>query len=376
MKILYIVSDLATGGAQIALSRFLKFLDRDKFTPVVISLSGEGERSAQIRSMGIELRAFEMRGLFATLTAFRGFLSAVKEIKPDVIHGWMYHGNAAALFAAAVCPGTALVWSIRCSDFDLSKYGMMTKLAFFINRKFSSMPLKIIYNSNAGKKYHEEKGFSPDASVVIQNGIDRDYFRPAPEKKNEYRAKYGIAPGVKLIGMASRYDPMKDFDTLFAAFASVRAVEPAARLILCGKDITSDNRALSAMAVKYGLAGGLALAGHIRDMREFYPMLDLFVLSSRSEGFPNVLAEAAASAVPAISLSCGDAADIVGTENIVPQGDSAALAKKMLETLAKSVEERVIAAAKNAGRICEKFDAKAASEGFERIYNLIGKCLH
>lgn len=373
MKILYVVSDLAAGGAQIALSRFLKFLDREKFTPVVISLSGEGICAAKIRSLGIELRAFEMRGIFAPLTAFRSFLAAVKETNPDVIHGWMYHGNAAALFAAAVCPRRALLWSVRCSDFDLSKYGLMTKLAFFINRKLSSAPVRIIYNSKAGRKYHEEKGFCADASLVIQNGVDTDYFKPAPEKRDAYRRKYGIAPGIKLIGMASRYDPMKDFDTLLAAFASVRAIEPEARLILCGNGVTKD--ALSSNARKYGVEDGLIFAGHIEEMREFYPMLDLFVLSSKSEGFPNVLAEAAACSVPAISLSCGDAEDIVGPENIVPQADAPALAEKMLEMLKMDRGESALTAAGNALRVREKFNASAEALEIESLYSMVGKCL-
>ncbi|PKM99284.1 MAG: hypothetical protein CVU78_07085 [Elusimicrobia bacterium HGW-Elusimicrobia-2] len=374
MKILYVVSDLASGGAQIALGRFLKVIDREKFHPSVIALSGGGEQADYIRALGIEVQAFDMRGFFAPLKAFRGFLSAVKKIDPDIIHGWMYHGNAAALFAAAACGGKALIWSIRCSDFDLSKYGLMTKLAFFINRKFSSTPVKVIYNSNAGKKYHEANGFSPEKSTVIQNGLDTEYFSPAPEKKKEYRKKYGLDAGVKLIGMASRYDPMKDFDTLFAAFAAVRSIDPATELILCGKGITKDNAALSATAQKYGIEKGLILAGHIEAMNEFYPMLDLFVLSSKSEGFPNVLAEAAACAVPAISLACGDAEDIAGAENILPQADTRALAEKMVKTLQMGKEETAIGAAKSVCRIREKFDAKASAVKFEQIYNGIAKC--
>jgi len=274
MKILYVVSDLASGGAQIALSRFLKVLDREKFTPFVIALSEGGEQADYIRSLGIDVQSFDMRGFFGFPSAFLKFLAAVKKIKPDVIHGWMYHGNAAALFAAGRCPEAGLLWSVRCSDFDLSKYGMMTKLAFFINRKFSSSPSKIIYNSNAGKKYHEAKGFCPEKSVVIQNGVDTEYFKPALEKKNELRSKYGVAPGVKLIGMASRYDPMKDFDTLFGAFALVRASRPDTALILCGKGMEASNAALVDAAKQYGVEDEVILAGHIKEMNEFYPMLE------------------------------------------------------------------------------------------------------
>jgi len=372
MKILYVVSDLASGGAQIALGRFLKVLDREKFRPCVISLSEGGEQADYIRSLGIDVQSFDMRGFFSLAPSFMKFLSAVKKINPDVIHGWMYHGNAAALFAGAVCPAAGLLWSVRCSDFDLSKYGLMTRLAFFINRKFSSSPAKIIYNSNAGKKYHEEQGFCPAASVVIQNGVDTEYFRPAPEKKNEYREKYGIDDGVKLIGMASRYDPMKDFGTLFGAFAAARAVNPDTALILCGKGIDKSNKALMATAEKYGVDDGVILAGHIKEMNEFYPMLDLFVLSSRSEGFPNVLAEAAACGAPVLSSKCGDAEEIIGAEKIVPVGDIKALSEKIIKTMAMGKEEAVIEVSKTVCRIREKFDARAEAEKFERIYGDFG----
>ena len=368
MKILYVVSDLASGGAQIALGRFLKVLDRDKFTPFVIALSDGGEQAEYIRSLGIDVQSFDMRGFFGFPSAFLKFLSAVKTINPDVIHGWMYHGNAAALFAAGRCPEAGLLWSIRCSDFDLSKYGMMTKLAFFINRKCSTSPSKIIYNSHAGKKYHEEHCFCPEKSVVIQNGVDTEYFKPAPEKKNEYRKKYGVADGVKLIGMASRYDPMKDFDTLFGSFAAVRASRPDTALILCGKGMEASNAALMATVKKYGVEDGVILAGHIREMNEFYPMLDIFVLSSKSEGFPNVLAEAAVCGVPVLSSACGDAEEIIGAEKISPVGDPEALAAKLLQALVRDKDNEALDAAKTVIRIREKFDTRREAMKFERIY--------
>ncbi len=368
MKILYVVSDLTSGGAQIALGRFLKVLDREKFQPCVISLSAGGEPADYIRALGIEVQAFDMRGFFGFPSAFLKFLSAVKKINPDVIHGWMYHGNAAVLFAGAVCPAAGLLWSVRCSDFDLSKYGMMTKLAFFMNRKFSSSPAKIIYNSNAGKKYHEEKGFCSEKSLVIQNGVDMEYFTPVPEKKKEYRKKYGIADDVKLIGMASRYDPMKDFDTLFGAFAAARAVNPGTALILCGKGIEPSNAVLAAVAKKYGVEDGVIFAGHINEMNEFYPMLDLFVLSSKSEGFPNVLAEAAACGVPVLSSACGDAEEIIGAEKIAPVGDIKALSEKIIKTIGMGKEERAVEVSQTVCRIREKFDALAEAKKFEDIY--------
>jgi len=379
MKILYVVSDLASGGAQIALRRFLEVLDREKFSPYVISLSGGGEQADYIRSLGIDVQAFDMRCFFSMAPSFLKFLRAVKEINPDIIHGWMYHGNAAAILAGSVCPKAGILWSIRCSDFDLSKYGLMTKIAFFINRKFSSSPAKIIYNSNAGKKYHEENGFCQEKSIVIQNGVDTEYFIPAPEKKNELRSKYGIATGVRLIGMASRYDPMKDFDTLFGAFAAVRAasasavgaVNPDTALILCGKGIDDSNTALSAMVQKYGVKDGVIFAGHIKEMNEFYPLLDVFVLSSKSEGFPNVLAEASACGVPALSTRCGDADEIIGSEKTVPAGDTALMAEKILKILKFGREETAIETAKAVCLMREKFNTVSEAKKFERVYGEI-----
>ena len=329
IKILYLISDLDPGGAEIALWQFLRAVDREKINPSVVSLSGEGIVAGKIRKLGIPVRSFDMRNPLKMFFSLFRLLTCALAIKSDLIHSWMYQANVFGFFVS-IFLRKRIVWSIRCSDADLKKYGFASLLSLKLSRILSPFAPKIVFNSGAGLEYHIKIGFSSKNSLVIQNGIDVEIFRSVTSKKNEIRRKWKIPEEIFLIGMASRFDPMKDFDALFRA-VSIVCQEVEVLLALCGSGVVGGNRVLAIKAERAGIKDKMRFLGHIEDMREFYSMLDLFVLSSRSEGFPNVLVEAMSCGVPVVSTDVGDAQKIIGQDEFVCERQNANdLAEKIL----------------------------------------------
>ena len=371
MKILYVIIDLESGGAQEALYQFLKEQDIKKFNPSVISLSGRGSLARKIEKIPVPVYSVNLRNAFLFFFGVVKFIYLVLKIKPDVIHSWIYHANLAALLMKFLAR-KKVVWSIRCSDADFTKYGLISAAAVKLSAMLSFAPDGIIYNSFAGLKSHRALGFGGSNQTVIQNGVDTCYFAPVAGRKEELRKKYGLQGDSAVVGMASRFDPMKDFDTLFEAFSKIRSARKNVFLAMCGGGIVADNVYLSELIEKNNLGDSVKLLGFMEDMREFYAMLDIFVLSSKSEGFPNVLAEAMACGLPCVSTDAGDAKIILGDAgDAVAKSDAFALAGELEKLLEKSAEERREIGAAGRERIKKMFPLAKFRNETEKYYTCL-----
>jgi glycosyltransferase involved in cell wall biosynthesis len=196
--------------------------------------------------------------------------------------------------------------------------------------------------------------------VVISNGYDLSRYAPDAAARARVRAQWGLDGDVPVIGCVARWDPLKDHANLLRAVAAlVRDGRDAGlRCVLVGRGMTIDNPELMALVDKLGLRERLVLAGPSDDVPAVMNGLDLHVLSSCAEGFPNVVAEAMACGVYCVVTDVGDAAYIVGdTGVVVPPEQPEALARG-IETALRDVASRGQGRAGEAGlaRVMANFD--------------------
>jgi glycosyltransferase involved in cell wall biosynthesis len=165
------------------------------------------------------------------------------------------------------------------------------------------------------------------------NGVDLDRFQPAP---TDLRVRYAIPHDALVLGFVGRLTRHKGIPELLDAFDRIHATMPQTWLLLVGWFDSSDDRLNPSFAARIASHPHIVHTGFVEDTAECYRAMDLLVLPTHREGFPNVALEAAASGLAVLTTTATGARDAVQpcvTGLLVPPGDSEALADAALRLL-------------------------------------------
>jgi glycosyltransferase involved in cell wall biosynthesis len=324
MKILFLTRSLNIGGAERQLVLLARGLhQRGHEVAVAVFYSG-GPLEADLKKASVRILPLNKRGRWDVLGFLTRLIRTVLYERPDLLHS--YISNLVTVVVKPFLPSMRIVWGIRCSHVDFSRYDWLFRASYALSCRLSRSADLIIANSHAGLQGHVGDGYPKDKIVVIPNGIDTSRFYPNPEARERMRAQWEVGRDEELIGIVGRLDPMKDHATFLQAAALLLRERQHVRFVCVG-DGTSDYRAaLQDRANVLGLSDRIMWIGMQSQVAEVYNALDLLVNSSYGEGFSNVLGEAMACGVPCVVTNVGDSAWVVGDQGeVVPSKNSAAL---------------------------------------------------
>ena len=370
MKVLHIITSLNAGGAQRSLFSLISGGLQKSHESAVLSLTSEGIYGSQLRSMGIEVHVLGMLPGRPTLRALLKLRAVVKKYRPEIIQGWMYHGNIAAYMASMLSPGHILIlWNVRHSLYAIEKEKPLTRFVIRVNRVLSNAADAIIYNSNISRKQHEDFGFSSKHSLVIQNGFDLERWRPNQEFRSSLRKRLGVPDDAFLIGHIARLHPMKDHPFFLNAAATLAETNKYIHYLLVGTGVTSDNLQFQQYSSRLP-AERVHFLGESSDVEKIMPSLDVFCLTSAwGEAFPNVLGEAMACGVPCVATDVGDSREILGdTGKIVPVNHKQRLVAAVTAILSQTQNERSCLGQAARERIRIRFSLASVVERYVRLY--------
>jgi glycosyltransferase involved in cell wall biosynthesis len=235
-------------------------------------------------------------------------------------------------------------------------------------RRFIKRAARIICVSQEVRRSYVES-FPAHAGkyVTILNGIRAQDFEKIPPRA-ECRADFKLTPEVKLIGTVGRMAPVKNHRLLIEALFKLRAKGTDAHLAIIGEGELREN--LTAYAADLGVSEYVSLVKETKNISEFYGALDLFCLSSDSEGIPLTMLEAMAAGVPVVSTNVGGIPEVVQdgvNGRLVPKGSAELLAQRIGDLLgdpAKSAE----LAERGRETVRSKFTAERMIRETEQIY--------
>ena len=367
LKIAFVTTGLARGGAEVMLLRLLESLDRERFEPSVICLSSTGPVAELLSRMGVPPVVLSQRAALFAVLGLPKLVAALRAIRPDIIQGWMYHGNVAAALAAPFLENSpALLWNVRMAGEDFETEKRLTRVVIRVGALLAPRVHWIVANSRKGALTHAVRLGYKGRWRVIPNGFDTVRFAPGMDAPAELQA---LASASVRIGMIARHHPIKDHDTFLTAAALLSRSDPAARFVLVGEGTSWDNRDLVASISRHGLREKILLMGSRSDIPQVAACLDIVTLCSISEGFPNAIGEAMSCGVPCVVTDVGDAALLVGdTGLVVPARDPAALCVAWRELAALGAPGRRSLGDRARRRIVDHFTIGAIGQRYQDLY--------
>jgi glycosyltransferase involved in cell wall biosynthesis len=366
-KVVHIITGLNEGGAEAVLTDLC--LHGKKVVHVVISLMDGGKYGSALQEAGTTVYCLGMNRGKPSLIRFYRLIKLIKAEQPDVVQTWMYHADLLGGIAARVAGVKTVFWGIHNSILEKGKSKRSTILISRVCALFSRVvPERIICCANKAAEVHAKIGYHKPKLVVIQNGYDLSRFRSNTAAGRAIRGELGFSNDEFVLGMVGRFDPYKDHSNLLKALARVVDREVFFRCLLVGKGLSSENSPLTASIAELGLEKIVMMVGQRADIPAVMNALDLHVLSSSSEGFPNVLAEAMACGTPCVSTNVGDAMEILGDAGLCcPVQNPRALADLIIK-MAKEWQQNPTSWQARKKASAQRISARFSIEGMVDAY--------
>jgi len=323
-RILYLVGQLGKGGAEKQLYELVKGIDKDRFDPIVVSLSRGGYWADKIRKLGIELielprkKHVEFGRLFKLIKIFR-------EKKPVIVHTYMYSANSYGRIAALLTRVPIVLASERsCIEIGKDK----NRYQIYLDKLLTFFTSGIICNSlNASESLIKRYSFNRNKIFTIHNGIDSDTF----SKKIDFDNQKKLAK--KVVGAIGNLTHPKNHG-LFLDVAKIVLEEledEDLRFLIIGEGPLKDE--LKKYSQDLGIDGKVIFTGSRDDIPSLLQMMDVFVLTSNWEGLSNAIMEAMVSGLPCVVTDVGGNSELVvngETGYVVPPNDPETMAQKVL----------------------------------------------
>lgn len=317
MRVLHVVNDAETGGAQTLIEGLCRAHRSHDIESHVVVLKGEGALSARLAEASASVIYARVSRRTSDLgRALRHVRAAIRTVDPHVIHSHLFHSDALALLARR--SAAARVSTVHTSSFANHDPMRSRVLARLIGMASSQLDAVVACSSSAAELMSDLR-YRASRQVTIPNGVSvAKQVRSGP-------------PSPSFVTLA-RWHPVKDYRTLFEAFALVVRQFPGARLTVAGHGVERTNPDLMNMLRSLSLTGSVDLPGFVDNPRSMLPDYSALVISSKyGEALPMAGLEALSVGVPVISTSVGDCHRLTTDPAwLAKPGDASGLASKMI----------------------------------------------
>jgi glycosyltransferase involved in cell wall biosynthesis len=361
MKIVHVASGDAWGGAERVLA-LLAEGTRARGLSVEVLLFNAGRLADVLRQRGIPVSVIpESEHSFARLV--RETRRWLKGRGPDVVHAHRYKEILTVTLARIPRRGSCVA----------TIHGLEPR-AQLPRRRLLLIWGALAAGRLAGVRYATvsseltwrlRRRLGQSSCVYIPNPIPNiGDDRGVPDLRRQFH----WSASTPLVGFVGRLEEVKGPD-IFVDVAARCQVD--ARFVIIGGGSLAD--ALATRVQRTGLAGRIGFLGEVPDAAPYIRQFDVFALSSRHEGLPLVLLEAAASGVPIVAFDVGGVREVLWrgstSSRLVPAADQDNF-RVALEALLRDREIVRTAAAELAAAVRAEFGLVAVSSAYERLYRL------
>lgn len=258
-------------------------------------------------------------------------------LRPDMTEFSTPKAGLLGSLAALMCGVPLRIYMLRGLKLETSS-GLARLVLLAAERLAAACAQVVLCNSESMRAEALALGVAPAEKLHLlgegsSNGVDVDRFSPGP---SGVRERLGVPRQAPVVGFVGRLTRDKGLPELVEAFDTILKTEPEARLLLVGWFDASDDALSAALRARILKHPRIHCTGFVADTAPYYRAMDLMVLPTRREGFPNAVLEAAATGIPVITtLSTGSRDSVVPevTGLLIPPGYPEAISEAVLKLL-------------------------------------------
>jgi glycosyltransferase involved in cell wall biosynthesis len=328
MKILHIITSLGSGGAESILS---SLVTNDKTNEhIVIVLKNKGEYGGFFIDSNILFYELKMHGWISGIKGVVNLYFHLRLINPDVVQTWLFHADMIGGIVAKISGVQKIFWGVHTANIGLLPFATRVVvrgcsiLSYFI-------PNKIICCANATQQVLSDNYYSVGKLTTINNGYNNKKYTFNGDRLDIKTIDHSLKSNNFLIGFVARWNVYKNIPMLLNALRICTASVDNIRCLFVGSNLDVNNTELTKLIKDAGLIKNITLLGHMSNVSSFMRTMDICVLSSVSEAFPNVIVESMLCGTPCVSTDVGDVANIIGETGWISSPlDSNALAASVI----------------------------------------------
>ena len=339
IHVAHLVLGLRIGGLEMVVVNLVHGARQSAVRHSVYCLDEQGELGAMLAGEGTVVR-FLNRRIPRDWWLPRRLAQVAREDRVDVIHAHNFTPFVYSTLSHMLSSGPPVVATFhntRLASWGARRSNVVRLLSRGVASAVAVSPqtadvLNGMLNSTAKRRL-----------TVIPNGVDVQQFTACPpEVRTSVRRELGFGEDVPLVGSVGRLSTEKDYSTLIQALATCKTTHPSTCLAICGDG--PDRSSLEIRVNALNLQADVRLAGARTDIARFLAALDVFVLSSLTEGTSIALLEAMAASRPIVATAVGGTVDLITHEHdgfLVKSGDAAAIGSaisRMLSDRAKAAQ--------------------------------------
>lgn len=372
-RVLHVITSFGVGGAQVQLAELLARTPKEQYDVEVLILGRQdGDFSRQWLARD-DIKFHYSSGWPRRSLAALEIARLCQTERYDLVHTWLFMANVIGAAGARLGGAPRILASVR--NLSLWKRTWYAQWWFRIADALGSRVADQV-TVNATPLVADHAGWTwmkPARIAVVPNGLNPE--RVVQHADGAYawlRRELQLPFETPVVGTVGRLAPEKDHVMFLRAVATALRSRHDLHAVIVGDG--AQRQLLEQEAAALGLAGRVHFMGERTDSRRIIAGLDVFALTSRIEGFPNVLLEAAFLAVPAIATDIGGAGDVLDADDLMDPGDADQASRLLLARLASRDRARFHAAAVRR-RALDQFTAAHSSARWLALYDrlLTGK---
>ena len=363
INVLELIGSLNIGGAEKQVVGLARKLNKDKYNVTFCCLGGGGLLERELEGHDVDIVHLHFRARYFFVALFK-LIRLLKSKKIDVFHAHLYlcgfWGRTAAVLAGVPVimyteQGRSL-WKKR-------RHILFERMA----NHFTDM--RIAVSKDIRALCIEREKTPPEKFAYIPNAVDADDYVVSKEKSQEKKREIGLGDDDLVIGTVARLNFAKALEYMLQAFAMVRETLPNAKCLIVGDGELRED--LENWAKKLGIKDSTLFLGARTDIPELLSVMDVFVLSSITEGTPVSLLEAVVARIPSVATDVGGIPEVIEnsvTGILVPSRDKDRLAQGIIGLLSDDVL-RVNIIENAYVKVMENYSLTATTKQIEKIYD-------